>query len=167
VAPLGWYADPDDPSAVRFWNGHAWDEPGVSDVSGGSTWPGAMPVFEELVSPAEVRPFDADPPPRNGAWGRPPQVFLAAAMLAVAGTVGSLLAVQPVPLPCQELAALTEHASASQRAREDAAVEHDRLLNACRRSGGSVPQGEYSWSGHPALYPPSIARPYPPPEPHV
>ncbi|WP_165372544.1 DUF2510 domain-containing protein [Nocardioides iriomotensis] len=164
---MGWYADPEDPSAVRFWNGRSWDEPVAADASGHSPWPGGTTsVSEELMSPSEVR-FDVGRPSSAETRPRSPQLLLVAAALAVTGTVGSLLAVQAVPLPCQELAALTEDASASQRTKPAVAAEHDRLLTACRRSGGSVPQGEYTWSGHPALRPPSIARPYPPPEPGV
>jgi hypothetical protein len=164
---MGWYADPEDPSAMRFWNGRSWDEPVAADAYGHSSWPGGMSVSEELISPSEVRRIDEGRPASTETRARPTQLLLVAAALAVAGTVGSLLAVQTEPLPCQELAAVTKEAATSQRAREDAAAEHDRLLTACRRSGGSVPPGEYSWSGHPALRPPSIARPYPPPEPGV
>lgn len=96
VPPLGWYPDPDNPTALRFWNGDAWD---AAEAHGLFAVPLGLDedaTLEHLSSPAEARGAGAP----SAMTGR----VLTVATVAAAGIVGTaaLLAVQPEPTPCYQ-----------------------------------------------------------------
>ena len=98
-APLGWYADPENPAALRFWNGDEWDAPdGAAAMAGLSV----QPTPETLCSPTEAgRLGDAGSDERT-SWARTSRACLAAAAVAAAGTAGALLAQATAPADCLE-----------------------------------------------------------------
>lgn len=110
AAPLGWYPNPDNPTALRFWNGAAWDASDGVALYADPTGLGSTSVPEQLSSSIEAGRLAVTGSEGLAPWARSSRIFLSAAALAAAGTVATLLDMQTAPAPCQEVTAVLEDA---------------------------------------------------------
>lgn len=111
--PLGWYPDPDNRSALRFWNGDAWD---AADGAALTIGPGERCLPEQLCSPSEAGRLRASGFEKRRPWARSPRILLAA-VLAAPGIVAAALALQTESPACSTETEALGFATTSQEGR--------------------------------------------------
>lgn len=140
--PLGWYPDPDNPAALRFWNGDLWDAADGPGRFADTNHLADASTPDRLSSPAEATG-------RGGApWAVSPRALVAAAALTTACTAGAvaLLSPQPTPSRCPPLSAVPRHAATPEAGRspsECSLPEHPSGQDGVDPVGPHGPYGPY------------------------